>query len=79
MRLTVLTVAIMGFATLLPHADARGHHGNVAHYRGMSDGPGRAEAPAADQRHASDDYVKQAAEDEDKLLDTKIKSICRGC
>jgi len=34
---------------------------------------------ASDQRHANDDYVKAAAEEEDKLLDSKIKSICRGC
>jgi len=34
---------------------------------------------AGDRRHGNDAYVKAAAEEEDKLLNTKIKSICRGC
>lgn len=34
---------------------------------------------AGDQQHANDTYVNAASEEEDKLLDTKIKSICHGC
>lgn len=34
---------------------------------------------AGDRRHGNDAYVKAASDERDKLLDTKIKSICRGC
>ena len=46
---------------------------------GSSGGSRGSGAFAGDQRHANDDYVKAAADEEDKLLDSKIKSICRGC
>jgi hypothetical protein len=36
-------------------------------------------AIAGDQRHANDEHVKAASDEEDRLLNTKIKSICRGC
>ena len=31
---------------------------------------------ASDQQHSNDDYVKRAFPEEDKLLDTKIRSGC---
>jgi hypothetical protein len=34
---------------------------------------------ANDRRHGNDAYVKPASEERNKLLTTKIKSICRGC
>jgi len=34
---------------------------------------------ASDARHANDDRVKAAFEEEDRLLNSRIKSICRGC
>jgi hypothetical protein len=34
---------------------------------------------ASDARHANDDHVKAASEEEDRLLNSRIKSICRGC
>ena len=30
-------------------------------------------------RRGNDSYIKAASDDRDKLLDTKIKSICHGC
>ena len=57
-------------------ADARGGHGFG---RGMG-GHGIYGAPfAGDRRHANDTYIKAASEERDKLLNTQIKSICRGC
>jgi hypothetical protein len=57
-------------------ADARGGHGFG---RGMG-GHGMHGAPfAGDRRHANDTYIKAASEERDKLLNTQIKSICRGC
>jgi hypothetical protein len=32
---------------------------------------------ASDARHADDDRVKAASEEEDRLLNSRIKSICR--
>ena len=84
-RTTIVTVLLLGLAASLPPADARGgHHGRFHGHHGMGDS-GINEASrsggafASDQRHANDDYVNAAAEEEDKLLDNKIKSICRGC
>jgi hypothetical protein len=39
----------------------------------------RSGAFAGDPRHADDDHVKAASQEEDRLLDTRIKGICRGC
>jgi hypothetical protein len=83
LKMTVLLpLALLGFIAALAPADARGgHHGGFRGHHGMGGGGGpRGDgAFASDQRHANDDYVKAAAEEEDKLLDSKIKSICRGC
>jgi len=54
-------------------ADARGGHGFG---RGMG---GHGAPFAGDRRHANDTYIKAASEERDKLLNTRIKSICRGC
>jgi hypothetical protein len=34
---------------------------------------------AGGRRHGNDSYMKAASEDRDNLLNTKLKSICRGC
>jgi hypothetical protein len=34
---------------------------------------------ADDRRRANDAYVKSASAERDRLLNTQIKSICRGC
>jgi hypothetical protein len=61
-------------------AEGRGdhgnHHGSPGHGIHSADGSG---SFAGDHRRGNDAYVKSAAEEEDKLLNTKIKSICRGC
>jgi hypothetical protein len=31
------------------------------------------------RRHGNDAYIKAASDERDKLLNTKLKSICRGC
>lgn len=52
-------------------ADARGIHGAG---RGM-----RGAEFAGGHRHGNDAYIKAASEDRDRLLNTRLKSICRGC
>jgi hypothetical protein len=74
-----LVVAGLGLALLaalrLP-ADARGGHGPG---RGFG-GHGMHGAPfAGDRRHGNDAYVRAASDERDRLLNTRIKSICRGC
>jgi hypothetical protein len=57
-------------------ADARGGHGFDRGFGGRGvHGAGF----AADRRHANDAYTRAASDERDKLLDTRIKSICRGC
>ena len=51
--------------------DLHGLHGRPMH--------GRAGSSATDRHHADDTSTKAAAEEEDRLLDDKLKSICRGC
>ena len=34
---------------------------------------------AGGQRHGSDAYTKAASDDREKLLNSKLKDICRGC
>lgn len=61
-------------------ADARcgrGHSGFGMH--GSGGRAGGAEAFSRDRRHANDENVKAASEERDRLLDRKLKSICRGC
>jgi hypothetical protein len=37
------------------------------------------EHSAGGRRHGNNAYMKAASEERDKLLNTKLKSICRGC
>lgn len=75
------TLVLLGLVASLPTADARSHQRGLHGHHGMGGSSGEASrsTSASDQRHANDDYVKAAAQEEDKLLDSKIKSICRGC
>lgn len=53
-------------------ADARGGHGFGA--RGA-----HGSEFAGGRRRGNDNYVKAASEEREKFLNTKLKSICRGC
>jgi hypothetical protein len=81
MLATVFGLATMLLMVGMPAADARGHHG-VGHgggdEHGAGDGGGSASF-AGGRRHGNDAYIKAASEERDRLLDTQIKSICRGC
>jgi hypothetical protein len=74
-RLGAAAVAAgFGLAALLASAlpaDARGGRGFAGH--------GMHRASIAGNRHGNDAYIKAASEEQDKLLNTKIKSICGGC
>jgi hypothetical protein len=81
----VFTLALSLSIVLAPPAEARGGHGfgrgfHGGHriYGGMHGGINGASF-AGDRRRANDDYVKSASAERDRLLNTQIKSICRGC
>jgi hypothetical protein len=73
-----LVMALLG-PSLLP-AEARGGHGfgrGIAHGFG---GHGMHGAQlAGDRRHGNDAYTQAVSDEHDKLLNSKLKSICRGC
>ena len=73
------SILILSIAMSAP-AEARGghgsHHGFGGHEIHGADGGG---SFAGNRRHGNDAYVRAASDEEDKLLNTKIKSICRGC
>jgi hypothetical protein len=75
------TLGVAFLTGLTASADARGVHGfggelgrHSLYGRGM-----HGAQFAGDRRHGNDTYTKAASDEEDKLLNTKIKSICRGC
>ncbi len=79
MTRAIFFVAVAALLTIpaLP-ADARGGHGLGGH--GMAHGfadSGRARF--ARGRHGGDTYIKAASDERERLLDTQLKSICRGC
>ena len=73
------SILILSMTMAVP-AKARGGHGAHHRLRGheihSADGSGLS---ATGRGHGDDAYVKSAAEQEDKLLNNRIKSICRGC
>jgi hypothetical protein len=82
--LTIVTVLLVS----LPSADARHSHDGFGHgahgdfgLHGAVGAHARMDRAglAGDRQHANDSYVNAANAEEDKLPDTKIKSICRGC
>ncbi|MCP3414579.1 hypothetical protein NLM16_10740 [Bradyrhizobium brasilense] len=78
---TITTVALLTLvAAAMPPVDARGGHGDGGgHSHGMHGGANGAGGCAEDKRHGNDAYTKAASDEEDRLLNSKLKSICRGC
>jgi hypothetical protein len=71
----ILTLAFLNASTL--SADARGSHGSD---HAFADGGGLHGVQfASGHRHGNDAHIKAASEERDRLLNTQIKSICRGC
>ncbi|MGY4479937.1 hypothetical protein [Bradyrhizobium sp. USDA 3364] len=68
-------------AAAMPPADARGggHGHGGGHSHGMHAGGAVHGGFASDKRHGDDAYAKAASDEEDRLLNSKLKSICRGC
>ncbi|WGS23359.1 MULTISPECIES: hypothetical protein [unclassified Bradyrhizobium] len=81
--ITTMGLFLTALAVSMVAADARGGHGfgrGGLHMHGMHGGGATgAGAFAADKRHADDPYIKAASDEEDRLLNSKLKSICRGC
>jgi hypothetical protein len=71
-RSVVLAMALGLVVVTAPPAEARGGHGFGA-------GGAHGSEFAGGRRRGNDNYVKAASEEREKLLNTKLKSICRGC
>jgi hypothetical protein len=70
----VLTAVSLIALTL--SASARGGHESEPAF--ASDGMHGAQF-AGGRRHGNDSHIKAATEERDRLLNTQLKSICRGC
>lgn len=79
--ITTVGVVLTLLAAARPPADARGGPGHGGgHGHGMhAGGAMRGGGFAADKRHSDDAYTKAASDEADRLLNSKLKSICRGC
>ncbi|WP_407169831.1 hypothetical protein [Bradyrhizobium sp. ORS 111] len=82
--ITMMALALTVLAGSTAAADARGGGHGVGHggrhlHRMHGGGAAGAGAFAADKRHADDPYINAASDEEDRLLNSKLKSICRGC
>jgi hypothetical protein len=66
-------------ALLPPSADARGFHGGRAFHGEQTLPNAQGASSTGGRRRGNDAYMKAASEERDKLLNTKLKSICRGC
>ncbi|WOH78964.1 hypothetical protein RX327_23980 [Bradyrhizobium sp. BEA-2-5] len=80
---TITTVGLLLtlLAAAMPPVDAHGGHGHGGgHSHGMhAGGADSAGGFAEDRRRGNDAYTKAASDEEDRLLNSKLKGICRGC
>ncbi|HWL20407.1 MAG TPA: hypothetical protein VNS33_12105 [Bradyrhizobium sp.] len=76
-RRAAFAIALAALVASCAHsAEARGRHGFGRGGHGVH---GAHFTSDRRHRHGNDAYAKAASEETDKLLKTKIKSICRGC
>ncbi len=73
---------LAGLMAAAPAQARSGHHGFATHgHHGLGHGAALhgGNTFAGGQRHDNDVYVNAASQEQDRLLDTRIKNICRGC
>jgi hypothetical protein len=75
-RLVAASLAAAFLTSLTGPADARGVHGFG---RGFGGHGMHGAQFAGDRRRGNDAYTKAASDEQDKLLNSKLRSICRGC
>ena len=79
-----LVVALLG---PLLSAEARGGHGfghgvgghGLSGHQGLGGRGTPGAQSAGDRGHGNDAYTQAVSDEHDKLLNSKLKSICRGC
>jgi hypothetical protein len=74
MKFAAIAAAVMLFAGWAPTAEA--HSGR---HRSPQVATGGGIHLAAGRRHGNDAYIKTASADREKLLNSRLKDICRGC
>jgi hypothetical protein len=85
-RNAAFAIGLAALAASCAHAaDARGSHGlNHGLNHGLGGGMHGMHGAgggqlSGDRRYGNDTYAKAASDERDRLLNTKMKSICRGC
>jgi hypothetical protein len=76
MRAQIIAVAMITAAVATVVAGSAAAHGGG---HGFGRGFGHEAHFAGGPRHGDDAAIKAASDDRDKLLTTKLKSICHGC
>ncbi|MES5482935.1 hypothetical protein QMZ05_09275 [Bradyrhizobium sp. INPA03-11B] len=78
---TITTVGLLLtlLAAAMPPVDARSCHGHGGLHGVHAGGAHRGGGLASGKRHGDDAYTKASSDEEDRLLNTRLKSICRGC
>lgn len=71
-RSVVIAVALVVPVLAALPAEARGGHG-------FGERGAHGSEFAGGRRRGNDNYVKAASQEREKLLNTKLKGICRGC
>jgi hypothetical protein len=72
-------VPIVMSAALLVAASAPAFARGAGGHRFLGGGSAGRDQFAGGRRHGNDAYIKAASDERDKLLNTALKSICRGC
>jgi hypothetical protein len=75
--ITAMLVAAAASAMRVPTAEARG--GGHGHDGGIGESGMHGGHFAGGKRRGNDSYIKAASDEKDRLLNTRLKSICRGC
>jgi hypothetical protein len=78
MKHTAITT-LVGLTILIGFAASAEARGGSGHGHGTGEWSEHGAGSGAGRRHGNDSYMKAASQERDKLLNTKLKSICRGC
>jgi len=71
---TCLILSLLVALAAIPSANARNRH-----HHGQTGSAQSSKSDGIQAKDVNDQHVKAASDDVDKILDNKIKNICRGC
>jgi hypothetical protein len=74
-----VSIIALGLTVLIGFAASAEARGGGGHAHGAVESSEHGARSGGGRRHGNDSYMKAASQERDKLLSTKLKSICRGC